>query len=99
MIRDDLKIHKANQKIANTIVNNTNEKGEWKTIRRLEPKDCKVGDVVLNFQNSICEIKEVKHNSNKYNDTRIVLNRLRDDDISISCSHDGVFSTTYKLKQ
>jgi hypothetical protein len=40
MIRDDLKIHKANQKIANTIVNNTNDKGEWKAIRRLEPKDC-----------------------------------------------------------
>jgi hypothetical protein len=47
MIRDDLKRHKANQKITNTIVKNTNEKGEWKTIRRLEPKDCKVGDVVL----------------------------------------------------
>jgi hypothetical protein len=43
----------------------SNEKGEWKAIRRLEPKDCNVGDVVLDFQNSICEIKEVKHNSNK----------------------------------
>jgi hypothetical protein len=35
MIRDDLKRHKASQKITNTIVNNTNEKGEWKGIRRL----------------------------------------------------------------
>ena len=99
MIRDDLKRHKASQKITNTIVNNTNEKGEWKGIRRLEPKDCKVGDVVLNFQNSICEIKEVKHNANKRGDTKIVLNRLRDDERSISCSYDGVFSTTYKLEQ
>jgi hypothetical protein len=99
MIRDDLKRHKANQKIANTIVKNTNDKGEWKAIRRLEPKDCKVGDVVLNFQNSICEIKEVKHNSNKHGDTRIVLNRLSNDERSISCSHGGVFKTTYKLKQ
>ena len=99
MIRDDLKIHKANQKIVDTIVKNTNEKGEWKGIRRLEPKDCKVGDVVLNFQNSICEIKEVKRNSNKHGDTKIVLSRLRDDERSISGSHDGVFSTTYKLEQ
>jgi hypothetical protein len=36
MIRDDLKRHKASQKITNTIVKNTNEKGEWKAIRRLE---------------------------------------------------------------
>ena len=98
MIRDDLKINKANQKIVNAIVKN-HKKGEWKTTRNLKPKDCKVGDVVLDFQNAICEIKEVKHNSNKHGDTRIVLNRLRDDECSISGSHDGVFSTTYKLEQ
>jgi hypothetical protein len=97
MIRDDLKIHKANQKIVNAIIKNC-KNGEWKT-RNLKPEDCKVGDVVLNFQKSICEIKEVKHNSNKHGDTRIVLNRLSNDERSISCSHDGVFSTTYKLEQ
>ena len=99
MIRDDLKIHKANQKIANTIVNNTNDKGEWKAIRRLEPKDCKVGDVVLDFQNAICEIKEVKHNSNEYGDTKIVLNNLRNDERLYGCSHGGVFLTIWKLQQ
>jgi uncharacterized membrane protein len=41
----------------------------------------------------------VKHKSNKHGDTRIVLNRLSNDECSISCSYDGVFKTTYKLKQ
>ena len=97
MIRDDLKINKANQKIVNAIVKNC-KNGEWKIIN-LKPEDCKVGDVVLNFDKSMCEIKEVKHNANEYGDTKIVLNRLRDDERSISCSKNGVFSTTYKLKQ
>jgi hypothetical protein len=64
-----------------------------------KPEDCKVGDVVLNFQKSICEIKEVKHNSNKHGDTKIVLSSLRDDERSISCSHGGVFLTIWKLEQ
>jgi hypothetical protein len=51
MIRDDLKIHKANQKIVNAIIKNC-KNGEWKT-RNLKPEDCKVGDVVLNFEKSI----------------------------------------------
>jgi hypothetical protein len=62
-VQDDLKINKANQKIVNAIVKNC-KNGEWKIIN-LKPEDCKVGDVVLDFNKSICEIKEVKHNSNE----------------------------------
>jgi hypothetical protein len=61
--RSLVQLFQKNQKIVNAIVKNC-KNGEWKT-RNLKPEDCKVGDVVLDFNKSICEIKEVKHNSNE----------------------------------
>jgi hypothetical protein len=87
-------------KIDNILAKNTDENGLYpEFMRRLKPEDCKVGDIVRDICGQFCEIKEVKHNSNEYGDTKIVLNNLRNDERLYDCSHGGVFLTIWKLEQ
>jgi hypothetical protein len=66
-------------------------------MRRLTPKDCKVGDIVRDVCGQFSEIREVKHNANEYGDTKIILNNLRNDEILYGCSHGGVFLTIWNI--
>jgi hypothetical protein len=94
---------KTNQdKIDNILAKNTDENGLYPAeMRRLKPKDCKIGDIVRTFNGQFGEIKEIRHNYSEHDDTMLILNNLRNNErlYAYTSARDGVFLTIWKLEQ
>jgi hypothetical protein len=82
----------------NKTVHKNCSKGLWVGLKKLEVKDCKIGDIVLTFSGSVFEISEISQNKNRENDLTIAVGI---DDIAGSMygSYKGVFPSLYKLEQ
>ncbi|VVM18532.1 hypothetical protein BSPWISOXPB_4374 [uncultured Gammaproteobacteria bacterium] len=46
-------------------------KGLWLGLKKLEVKDCKIGDIVLTKAGSVFEISEIRRNKKRENDLTI----------------------------
>jgi hypothetical protein len=73
-------------------------KGLWVGLKKLEVKDCKIGDIVLTFSGSVFEISEISRNKKRENDLTIAVG-VGDIAGSMYGSYEGVFPSLYKLEQ
>jgi hypothetical protein len=53
-------------RISKVIRLNCDSSSLWKNLKKLEVKDCKVGDIVLTLSGSVFEISEISQNKKRY---------------------------------
>ena len=92
-----MKTEELQVRINNTVrINSKN--GIYKSLKKLEARDCKIGDIVLTKSGSVFEIQEIKQNANRSEDLTIAVGKGE----YIGCmygSYNGVFPSIHEMKQ
>ena len=85
-------------RISKVIRLNCDSSSLWKNLKKLEVKDCKVGDIVLTLSGSVFEISEISQNKKREKDLTVALG-ISDSIGAMYGSYNGTFPSVYKLKQ
>ena len=85
-------------RISKVIRLNCDSSSLWKNLKKLEVKDCKLGDIVLTLSGSVFEVSEISRNKKRENDLTIAVG-VSDIAGSMYGSYEGVFPSLYKLEQ